>query len=63
MQAKTYLGKTLGEDLGSMGFHVADLMERYLYFKLMMFEKGIEKESDELNRLKEKYESKSKERA
>jgi hypothetical protein len=45
-----------------MGFHVAELMERYLYFKLMMFEEGLEKESDELNRLKQKYESKSKER-
>ncbi len=63
MQAKAFLGKTLGEDLGSMGYHVSDLMERYLYFKLMMFEDGMEKESDELNRLKEKYESKSKERA
>ena len=62
MQAKAFLRKTLGKDLGSMGFHVAELMERYLYFKLMMFEEGIEKESDELNRLKEKYESKNKER-
>jgi hypothetical protein len=62
MQAKAYLDKTLGEDIGSMGYHISELMERYLYFKLMMFEEGMEKESDELNRLKEKYESKSKER-
>jgi hypothetical protein len=62
MQAKAFLGKTLGKDLGSMGFHVSELMDRYLYFKLLMFEEGMEKESDELNRLKQKYESKSKER-